>query len=77
MQDVFALIAYEDPESSPVGQYMSDEYRDEAASVLNSAILGIWLPSFLALLDVLSFCLSVCLSFFLSFAQYHNHLSCF
>jgi hypothetical protein len=39
-QDVFALIAYEDPETSPVRQYMAEDYKDTIALRVNSAILG-------------------------------------
>ncbi len=37
---MFALIAYEDPETSPVRQYMAEDYKDQIALRVNSAILG-------------------------------------
>jgi len=39
LQDVFALIAYEDPESSPVASYMQEAYKEQVVSTLNSAML--------------------------------------
>ena len=40
LQDIVALIAYTDPYSSPVSDYLSQKRRDEVASNLNSFILG-------------------------------------
>lgn len=39
-QDVFALIAYEDPENSPISHYLADGFKDRIARSVNSAILG-------------------------------------
>jgi len=39
LQDVFALIAYEDPETSPINQYLAEDYKDKIACIVNSAIL--------------------------------------
>ncbi|KAJ3045341.1 Ran-binding protein 9 [Rhizophlyctis rosea] len=44
--DIMALIAYANPETSPVGQYLSQDRREEVASNLNSHILSLsGLPS--------------------------------
>jgi hypothetical protein len=40
LQDIVALIAYTDPFTSPVADYLSQERREEIASNLNSYILG-------------------------------------
>ena len=40
MQDVVALIAYQNPLESPVAAFLSQEQRDSVAETLNSAILG-------------------------------------
>jgi hypothetical protein len=40
LQDVMALIAYEIPENSPLGYFMTADYRDQVATSLNSAMLG-------------------------------------
>lgn len=33
------MLAYDSPESSPVGAYMNESHREEVAEALNSAIL--------------------------------------
>lgn len=38
-KEIFPLIAYEDPEASPLGECLSDAYKERVASSLNSAIL--------------------------------------
>lgn len=35
-----ALLAYDDPETSPMFHYLSLEYRHSVADALNSAVLG-------------------------------------
>jgi glucose-induced degradation protein 8 len=40
-QDVMALMAYEDPEKSPMFHLLSLEYCQSIADGLNQAILGI------------------------------------
>ncbi|KAL2911615.1 hypothetical protein HK105_208916 [Polyrhizophydium stewartii] len=40
LQDIVALIAYTDPESSPLAGYMSRERREQVAMELNSYILA-------------------------------------
>jgi len=35
-----ALLAYEEPEKSPLFQYLTDDYRQTVADELNSAVLG-------------------------------------
>jgi len=39
LQDVMALIAYEVPETSPLGHLMTESYREEVSNLLNSAML--------------------------------------
>ena len=39
MQDIVALLAYSEPESSPVGMLMSQSQRDSLAIQLNAAIM--------------------------------------
>jgi len=39
LQDIIALIAYDSPETSPLGQYMTDSYRENVADALNNTIL--------------------------------------
>jgi hypothetical protein len=39
-QDVVALIAYQQPNTSPVAHFLSVKHREEVAEALNSAILG-------------------------------------
>lgn len=39
LEDVVALLAYEHPETSPVGFLMSQQHRDGVAQLVNSAIL--------------------------------------
>lgn len=40
MQDCMALLAYEEPETSPMFHYLQDEYRQSVADGLNRAVLG-------------------------------------
>lgn len=35
-----ALLAYEEPENSPLFHYLTDEYRQSIADALNCAVLG-------------------------------------
>jgi len=35
-----ALLAYEEPENSPLFHYLTDDYRQTVADALNSAVLG-------------------------------------
>ncbi|KAL0723868.1 hypothetical protein Bca4012_038467 [Brassica carinata] len=39
LQDIMALLAYEDPEKSPMFHLVSSEYRQQVADYLNRAIL--------------------------------------
>ena len=39
LTSVSALMAYEDPENSPVGSLLAQEHRDKLADEINSAIL--------------------------------------
>ncbi|KAI8808850.1 CTLH/CRA C-terminal to lish motif domain-containing protein [Cladochytrium replicatum] len=41
LQDIVTIIAYEDPSSSPVASYLSQERREEVARRLNSYILSL------------------------------------
>eukprot|EP01087_Luapelamoeba_hula_P014132 TRINITY_DN4094_c0_g1_i1.p1 TRINITY_DN4094_c0_g1~~TRINITY_DN4094_c0_g1_i1.p1 ORF type:complete len:234 (-),score=46.67 TRINITY_DN4094_c0_g1_i1:97-798(-) len=38
LQEIFPLIAYEQPEKSPLAEYMSIEYREKVIATFNSAI---------------------------------------
>ncbi|XP_024396244.1 uncharacterized protein [Physcomitrium patens] len=40
LQDCMALLAYDDPETSPMFHYLSLEYRHSVADALNSAVLA-------------------------------------
>lgn len=40
MQDFMALLAYEEPEKSPMFHLLAPEYRQNVADSLNRAILG-------------------------------------
>src|ERR1044072_2349123 len=40
LQDFMALLAYQEPEKSPVFHLISLEYREQVADSLNRAILG-------------------------------------
>ena len=40
IQDVVALLAYEEPEKSPVASFLQPERRDEVATTLNKAVLS-------------------------------------
>lgn len=40
IQDIIALMAYDSPETSPLGSYLSEEHRQSVADSLNSAILS-------------------------------------
>jgi len=40
LQDCMALLAFEEPDSSPLFRYLSDEYRQSVADALNSAVLA-------------------------------------
>lgn len=40
LQDFMALLAYQEPEKSPVFHLLSPEYRQQVADRLNRAILG-------------------------------------
>jgi len=40
LQDCMALLAYEEPEKSPLFQYLTDDYRQTVADELNSAVLA-------------------------------------
>eukprot|EP00897_Mesotaenium_endlicherianum_P004720 jgi/Mesen1/4276/ME000022S03563 len=47
LQDCLALLAYEEPHTSPVGSLLSPEYRQTVADALNGALLAYAeLPSF-------------------------------
>lgn len=35
-----ALLAYEEPENSPLFHYLTNDYRQSVADALNSAVLG-------------------------------------
>lgn len=39
-QDAIALLAYEDPEKSPMFYLLSSEYRQQVADNLNRTLLG-------------------------------------
>ena len=39
LQNIFPLIAYKDPQKSPLSHYLSDEHRQQVADSLNAAIL--------------------------------------
>jgi hypothetical protein len=46
LQDVIALIAYQNPETSPVGNLMTQQHREEVAKLVNSTILvSLGMPS--------------------------------
>jgi len=46
LQDTFALIAYDEPEMSPVASYLSEGQKEEVAEAVNTAILeSLSLPS--------------------------------
>eukprot|EP00842_Homolaphlyctis_polyrhiza_P003988 jgi/Hompol1/4590/HPOL_003735-RA len=55
LQDVVALIAYTNPETSPLAAFMSHSRREQVAMILNNHILGIliyfYLHLFASLLD--------------------------
>lgn len=36
-----ALLAYEEPENSPLFHYLTDDYRQSVADALNCAVLGV------------------------------------
>jgi len=40
LQEIVPLLAYDDPESSPIGTYMTERYREDIADRLNCAILA-------------------------------------
>jgi len=40
VQEIFPLIAYAEPASSPLGGYLTEEYKEKIAGLINSAILG-------------------------------------
>jgi hypothetical protein len=41
-QDFMALLAYEEPEKSPMFHLLSPEYRQNVADGLNSVVLGMF-----------------------------------
>lgn len=45
-QDFMALLAYNEPEKSPMFHLLSLEYRQQVADSLNRAVLGVFLRSF-------------------------------
>ncbi|PON52013.1 LIS motif containing protein [Parasponia andersonii] len=50
IEDILALLAYDEPEKSPVFHYLSPEYRQQVADSLNRAILAhANLPSYTAM----------------------------
>ncbi|KAM3265525.1 hypothetical protein P3L10_002519 [Capsicum annuum] len=46
LEDFMALLAYNEPEKSPMFHLLSLEYREQVADSLNRAILGVFLWSF-------------------------------
>lgn len=46
-QDFMALLAYEEPETSPMFHLLGLEYRQHVAENLNRAILGLFFESLL------------------------------
>jgi hypothetical protein len=40
LQDCMALLAYEEPENSPLFHYLTDDYRQSVADALNCAVLA-------------------------------------
>lgn len=47
LQDIMALLAYEEPEKSPMFHLLGLEYRQHVADNLNRAILGLFPKLFL------------------------------
>lgn len=47
LQDVLALLAYDEPEKSPMFYYLSADYRHQVADSLNRAILGLFFVLYL------------------------------
>ncbi|KAG2180554.1 hypothetical protein INT44_003558 [Umbelopsis vinacea] len=40
LSTVSSLIAYQNPEQSPIAKYLDQSYRDETADIVNNAVLG-------------------------------------
>lgn len=40
LSTISSLIAYQNPEQSPIAKYLDQSYRDETADIVNNAVLG-------------------------------------
>lgn len=69
-----ALLAYNEPEKSPMFHLLSLEYRQEVADSLNRAILGVFLRVFLMLLFLITLVYPLLLIFGVIFLAANSNL---